>query len=256
MPGPGGATLQAGEIHRVWDVFLLTAVAITVTVYALIFWSVVRYRRRTEQLPPQFHNHLPSELIFTAIPLLIVTGLFVLTYRAEMRVERVAADPPVQVRVTGFEWSWRFEYGGGPTVTGTPEQPPVLVLPVNQPVRIDITSADVDHAFFVPAFLFKRDAIPGFVSSFQWDLRRQGTYPGECAEFCGLDHAAMNFTVSVRSQQAFADWLRRVRASPKTVPRQTERGTAHPAAGGGAPPQTAAGNPRFTPGAPPIQVAQ
>jgi cytochrome c oxidase subunit II len=236
MPGPGGATLQAGEIHRVWDIFLLTAVAIIVTVYVLIFWSIVRYRRRTEQLPPQFHNHLPSELIFTAIPLLIVTGLFILTYHAETRVEHVAADPPVQIRVTGFEWSWRFEYGGGgPTVTGTPEQPPVLVLPVNQPVRIDITSADVDHAFFVPVFLFKRDAIPGFVSSFQWDLTRQGTYPGECAEFCGLDHATMNFTVSVRSQQAFADWLRRARASAKTVPRQMERRSAQPAAGGGVP---------------------
>ncbi|HLW47760.1 MAG TPA: cytochrome c oxidase subunit II [bacterium] len=211
---PGGTTLQAGEIHRVWDIFLLTATAIIVTVYVLIFWSIAVYRRRGEGLPPQFHDDLPWEVGLTLLPLLIVTGLFVLTYRAEVRIEHVAADPPVQIRVTGFEWSWRFEYaGGGPTVTGTPEQPPVLVLPVHQPVRIDITSSDVDHAFFVPAFLFKRDAIPGFVSSFQWDLSEPGTYRGECAEFCGLDHAAMNFTVSVRSRQAFADWLRRARAA-------------------------------------------
>jgi cytochrome c oxidase subunit II len=153
-------------------------------------------------------------MILTAIPLVIVIALFILTYRTETRVDRIAADPPVQIRVTGFDWSWRFEYaGGGPIVTGTPQQPPVLVVPVNQAVRIDITSSDVDHAFFVPDFLFKRDAIPGFVSSFQWDFTRQGTYRGECAEFCGLDHAAMNFTVSVRSPQAFAEWLRRARAA-------------------------------------------
>ncbi|HEV2356099.1 MAG TPA: cytochrome c oxidase subunit II [bacterium] len=209
---PGGATLQAGEIHRVWTVFLLTAAGVAGTVYALIFWSILRYRRRGDALPAQIRNHIVAEAVFTLIPLLIVAALFAVSFAAERRIERLDPRPAVTVRVTGFEWSWRFEYaGGGPTVSGTPNRPPVLVVPAGRPVRIVITSADVDHSFFVPAFLFKRDAIPGLVSSFDLSVTRPGVYRGECAEFCGLDHAAMTFTVSAVTSQAFDDWLRRSR---------------------------------------------
>jgi cytochrome c oxidase subunit II len=210
----GAATVQAADIHHLWVVFLLTAMGVAVTVYVLIFWSIIKYRRRDDRLPPQFRHHTLAEAAFTALPLLIVAVLFAVSYRAEVRVDRLASDPPVRIRVTGFQWSWRFEYaGGGPTVTGTPDHPPVLMLPVGRPVRIDITSTDVDHTFFVPAFLFKRMAIPGFVSSFDLVVRRPGDYRGECAEFCGLDHAAMNFTVSAVPPQAFDEWLRRGRTA-------------------------------------------
>ena len=206
---PGGATLQAGDIHHVWNVFLLAAIGVAGTVYLLIFWALVRYRRRDDRLPPQFRHHTAAETTFTIISLLIVAGLFAYSYAAEVRIERLHPRPAATVRVTGFDWSWRFEYAtGGPVVTGTPDHPPVLVVPVGRPVRIEITSADVDHAFFVPDFLFKRDAMPGLVSAFDLVVTRPGTYRGECAEFCGLDHAAMNFTVSAVTPQAYEEWLR------------------------------------------------
>lgn len=211
---PGGATLQAGDIHHVWDVFLLAAIGVAGIVYTLIFWCIVRYRRRSEALPPQFHHQAVVETACAVTALLIVAGLFALSYGAEARIERLDPRPAATVRVTGFDWSWRFEYaGGGPTVTGTPEHPPVLVVPAGRPVHIQITSADVDHAFFVPAFLFKRDAIPGLLSHFDLVVTRPGTYRGECAEFCGLDHAAMNFTVSAVTPQAYEQWLRERRTA-------------------------------------------
>lgn len=206
---PDGATLQAGVIHHVWSVFFLAAIGVAGTVYVLIFWSLLRYRRRDDRLPPQFKVHTPAEIVFTVIPVLIVIGLFAVTYAAEQRIEHLDPQPAARIRVTGFDWSWRFEYaGGGPTVTGTPQRPPVLVIPAGRTVRIDITSADVDHSFYVPGFLFKRDAIPGLISSFDWVVTRPGVYRGECAEFCGLDHAAMNFTISAVTQQAYEQWLR------------------------------------------------
>jgi cytochrome c oxidase subunit II len=206
---PGGVTLQAGDIHHVWSVFFLAAIGVAGTVYILIFWCIVRYRRRGNELPPQFHGHKVAETACTVIALLIVAGLFALSYASEARIERTDPRPAATVRVTGFDWSWRFEYaGGGPTVTGTPDHPPVLVVPTGRPVHIVITSADVDHSFFVPAFLFKRDAIPGLVSTFDLVVTRPGVYRGECAEFCGLDHAAMNFTVSAVTPQAYEQWLR------------------------------------------------
>jgi len=211
---PGGATIQAGDIHHVWNVLFLAAIGVAGTVYLLIFWALVRYRRRDDRLPPQFRHHTATELACTIISLLIVAGLFAVSYAAEVRIERLNPRPAATVRVTGFDWSWRFEYaGGGPAVTGTPDHPPVLVVPAGRPVHIDITSADVDHAFFVPAFLFKRDAIPGLVSSFDLVVTRPGVYRGECAEFCGLDHAAMNFTVSAVTPQAYEQWLRQNRSA-------------------------------------------
>ncbi|MHB8731376.1 MAG: cytochrome c oxidase subunit II [bacterium] len=211
---PDGATLQAGDIHHVWNVFFLAAIGVAGTVYILIFWCILRYRRRSNALPPQFRHQAVVETACAVAALLIVAGLFALSYAAEVRIERTDPRPAATVRVTGFDWSWRFEYaGGGPTVTGTPDHPPVLVVPAGRPVHITITSADVDHAFFVPGFLFKRDAMPGLVSSFDLVVTRPGTYRGECAEFCGLDHAAMNFTVSAVTPQAYEQWLRTQRTA-------------------------------------------
>ncbi len=215
---PGGATLQAGDIHRVWDVFLLAAIGVAGIVYILIFWCLIRYRRRNDRLPPQFHGHTVVETVCTVIALLIVAGLFALSYAAEVRIERETPKPAARVMVTGFQWSWRFEYRGGPTVIGTPQHPPVLVVPAARTVHLEITSVDVDHSFFVPEFLFKRDAIPGLTSAFDLVVKHPGVYRGVCAEFCGLDHAAMNFTVSAVTPEAYEQWLRERRTAGAGTP--------------------------------------
>jgi cytochrome c oxidase subunit 2 len=162
------------------------------------------------------------EIVYTALPILMVGGLFAVTYPAERHVEAIAAAPQLVVNVTAFRWSWRFDYPRtGTSIVGTPSAPPELVLPLNETVRLNVTSVDVDHSFWVPAFLFKRDAIPGVENVFDWTPNRLGTFRGECGEFCGLDHALMSFSVKVVTPVEFEHWLKKRRplaaADAKTV---------------------------------------
>jgi cytochrome c oxidase subunit 2 len=118
--------------------------------------------------------------------------------------------------VTGFQWQWQFEYPEyGVRVLGTPEQDPVLVLPSSSSVQFDLISLDVIHSFWITAFRFKRDIIPGQPSSFTVDtIDTTGSFPnaGVCAEFCGLDHALMRFGVEVLPDDEFAVWLSKQQA--------------------------------------------
>jgi len=180
-----------------------------VLVTGLILWSVVRYRRRGRPgEPPQFRANVPLELFYTAVPLAIVAVLFGLAVRTQDRVTRVSASPDLRVDVTGFQWGWRFRYADtGVTVTGDANRNPVLVLPEGRTVELNLVAADVVHSFFVPAFLEKRDLIPGQDNRIDVHTTRLGRFPGVCAEFCGLDHARMGFTVEVLSPEAFQAWL-------------------------------------------------
>ena len=205
---PRAATEQGRTIGDLWVLFLVAAAAVGAIVYGLILWSVVRYRRRSQELPPQFRQHLPLEALYTLIPVVLVVILFVFTFRAEQRVGRLSDRPAATVRVEAFDWSWRFSYpDAGVSVMGTPDAPPELVLPAGEAIRLILTSSDVIHAFYVPDFLFKRDAIPGLTNEFDLRIREPGTYQGLCAEFCGLDHARMRFTVRAVPRAEFDRWL-------------------------------------------------
>lgn len=217
---PPGATLQAREVHALWTIFFFTAVGVAAVVYGLIFWSIVRYRKRSDDLPPQFRENLPLEIVYTVVPLLIVAGLFILTYRTEGFVDRATpvatgAGPPVTIRVTGFQWSWRFQYEGTPVqVAGTPDRPPEAVVPTGRPIRFILESADVMHAFWIPSFLFKRDTMPGITNQVDLTVQEPGTYLGACAEFCGLDHTRMLFTIRAVTPAEYARWLRHPGGAP------------------------------------------
>jgi cytochrome c oxidase subunit 2 len=211
---PSGATEQGRAIAGLWGVFMVAALAVSGIVSALILWSVIRYRRRGDGRSAQFRDNLPLEIIYTLIPVTIVTALFVWTFRVENRVAGLPdpgapGAPVAAIEVTAFNWSWRFDYGNGVVVTGTPDDPPEMVVPAGQPVRIVLTSEDVVHAFYVPDFLFKRDATPGLVQRFDLLVDREGVYSGQCAEFCGLDHARMRFTVRAVPPSEFSAWLAR-----------------------------------------------
>jgi cytochrome c oxidase subunit II len=219
MPGGAGGTLQAEVIHRLWYIFLLATIFVGGTTYFLIFWNLIKYRRRDERLPPQFRNQHVIEGLCIGAAVAIVVVLFVFSNNVERFVDQDPPNAPVRIAITGFQWSWRFAYqGGGPVINGTPETPPVLTLPVGQTVHFELTSADVDHSFFIPEFYFKRMAIPGYTSGFDFKVLHPGTYFGECGEFCGLDHAFMRFTVSAQSPQAFAAWLTRARDARSETP--------------------------------------
>lgn len=232
MPQP--ATTQARDISNLYTVFLVAAAIVAAIVWGLVSWSVLRYRhkpRAGEALPPQYQNNLLLEAIWTGLPILTVIGLFGLTFVTINQVQAVSPETGVSVHVEAFQWQWRFTYtGSGVTVTGQIGQaPPELVVPVGQPIHVLLTSADVNHAFFVPAFLFKRDAIPGHPNTFDFTVMNPGTYNGQCAEFCGVFHDRMTFSVRAVSAADFSSWLAAAKASatpvaspsPSSVPETT-----------------------------------
>jgi cytochrome c oxidase subunit 2 len=218
---PRGATEQGADIFRLWQIFVVAAIAVAGVVYGLIFWSVIRYRRRRSDDPgalgSQFRGDHRLELLYTGIPILIVIGLFAASAAVEVRVDRVSPDPAVVVNVEAYQWGWRFTYPGqGVTIVSPPSGEfvagPQMVLPLGQTTRIVLTANDVIHAFWVPDFLYKHDAIPGRTFAFDLTPTRTGTFYGECAEFCGLNHAYMTFSVRVVQPAEFAMWLAQLRA--------------------------------------------
>jgi cytochrome c oxidase subunit 2 len=200
-----------------WRVLFLTAMAIGGLVTGLILWSVVRYRRRGpgsrraasgEDAPVQTRGNVPLEIFYTTVPLVVVAVLFGLTLQTQRQVTRLSPAPDLRVQVTGFQWGWRFTYpDAAVTVTGDANHHPVLVLPEGRTIRFSLATADVIHSFFVPAFLEKRDLVPGIDNRIDVTTTRLGRLAGVCAEFCGLDHARMGFTVEVVSPQDFQQWL-------------------------------------------------
>jgi cytochrome c oxidase subunit 2 len=218
---PRGATEQGADIFRLWQIFFLAAIPVAGVVYGLIFWSVIRYRRRRSDGPDalgsQFRGNHRLELSYIAIPMLIVIGLFAASAAVEVRVDRVSSQPDVVVDVEAYQWGWRFTYPReGIRIVSPPSGEfvagPQMVLPVGQTTRIVLTANDVIHAFWVPDFLYKHDAIPGRTFTFDLTPTTTGTFYGECAEFCGLNHAYMTFSVRVVKPAEFATWLTQLRA--------------------------------------------
>lgn len=209
-PLPLGATEQSRTLHDTWTIFFWSGLTIAAIIYGLIAWCVIRYRKRPGDVafPEQFRRNNRMEVVYTAIPIVIVGGLFAITYPAERDVETIASSQQVIVNVTAFRWSWKFDYPQSAiSVSGTADAPPQFELPVNETTRFNVTSVDVDHSFWVPAFLFKRDALPGVENVFDWTPNRLGTFRGECGEFCGLDHALMSFSLKVVTRKEFDRWL-------------------------------------------------
>ncbi|HSH21367.1 MAG TPA: cytochrome c oxidase subunit II [Candidatus Caenarcaniphilales bacterium] len=215
-PNPPGffptdpATDQGGHIAALYPIVFFIAVAVFLLVEGLLLLIVFRFRRRAtdDTLPAQTHGNNLLEIIWTAIPALIVTVLFVLTVGTLTQVETLDDSPAVEIDVTGFQWQWQFDYPReGLSLTGSGSQGPVMGIPVNETVRIRLHARDVIHAFYVPQFLYKKDAVPGRVNEFDVLVREAGTYTGQCAEFCGFAHAAMFFTVQAMERPDYEAWV-------------------------------------------------
>lgn len=211
----GGITPQAHQMYNLWIGSTIAALAVGVFVWALIFWCVVRYRKRGEQLPPQTRYNMPIEVLYTAVPFLVVAVLFYYTAITESYVNREPANPDVTVQVVAFKWNWQFNYptvkdntGAEVSTTGSSSYIPVLVLPEGKRIRIKENSKDVIHSFWVPQLLFKRDVIPGVTNSFEVTLDKTGSYVGRCAELCGAYHSQMNFELRSVTPEKYQRWLK------------------------------------------------
>jgi cytochrome c oxidase subunit 2 len=206
--GNEGATRQGRDIFGLWQGSVVVALIVGGLVWGLIVYAVLRYRRRNDEVPTQRQYLIKLEIFYTIVPIVIVAILFGFAFRTQNEVDALSPDPDLVVEVQGFQWQWQFRYRDDDiTVTGPPDGVPQLVLPVNQTARLILKSRDVIHSFYVPDFNFKRDLIPGVTNKIDRDPIDVGTYVGRCAEFCGLDHARMDFSVKVVSQEDFRDWV-------------------------------------------------
>jgi cytochrome c oxidase subunit 2 len=213
---PKGVTENSKRVTDLWNGSWIAALAVGVLVWGLTIWCVVAYRRRKDdpEFPEQLRYNVPIEILYTVVPLFMIGVLFYFTARDEQALLSTSVKPDLVVNVVGKQWSWDFNYatqqvyeaGTQAELTGKPlrqNELPTLYLPVGKRVEFLLTSRDVIHSFWVPAFLQKLDMIPGRVNRFQVVPTTEGTFAGKCAELCGAYHSAMLFQVKVVSQADF-----------------------------------------------------
>ena len=208
---PAPVTTQGRDVARLYGTFLLIAAIVVVVVLGLAIFAILRYRGTPDddELPPQVHGNLRFEAVWTGIPILTIIGLLVLTVVVLNSFDdAVRANASVEVRVTAYRWGWRFTYPNDDVVVeGIGAPGPELYVPVDENVHVTLTGADVIHAFYVPQFLFKKDAIPGHDNEFAFTVDEAGRYGGQCAEFCGIYHSRMPFTVVAVPRAEYDAWI-------------------------------------------------
>ncbi len=210
---PGGVTEQAAETESTWDTFVQLGLVIWALAWALIGWVLLRYRRRSDEIPDQRQYFNALEIFYTAVPVLLVAFLWYTSWQAEEQITDLSPDPDVEIVVVGFQWQWQFRYVEHGEVTdefvinGAPGETPKMVVPVGQTVRLKLVADDVIHSFWVPEFLEKRDLIPEVDNEIDIDVTETGEWTGRCAEFCGLDHWKMKFTVEAVEGDDYSTWV-------------------------------------------------
>ncbi|MGO2112035.1 MAG: aa3-type cytochrome oxidase subunit II [Pseudoclavibacter sp.] len=250
LPGEPGTSSIGDLVTPFWVNSWITLVVLGVFVWGLIIWCLVVYRRRRSDrgLPKQMRYHMPIEILFTIVPLILVGGLFAFTVRDTAQIENnyavgedAALDPEnaadVHIEVYGKQWSWDFnylnvdgsDYDGGVYYQGVQTQPsydengnttgevdestmPVLYVPVGAQVLIDLKSRDVAHSFWIIDFHYKEDTIPGKTNQMSFTADRVGTYLGKCAELCGEYHSMMLFELRVVEADDYNAYIESLRA--------------------------------------------
>ena len=231
---PVGATDRTSEIHSLWMGSWLAAMIVGVLVWGLIGYACIKFRRRRDdEIPVQTRYNLPLEILYTVAPIIVVLVLFFFTVETQndtLKAASASGKADHVVTVVGQQWSWTFNYDKDPYLdgkttvytAGTPAYRPTLVLPVGKSVELKLRSPDVNHSFWVPAFLFKMDVIPGRDNHFSFTPTRKGTFVGRCAELCGTYHNRMLFTVKVVDEADYRTYLQGLK----------DKGSIGPALGG------------------------
>ena len=226
MPEP--ATSQGVHTFELWKWAWVAAMVTGVITWGLIFWAVVKFRRRSDdEIPVQTRYNLPLEIFYTIAPIMMVIVFFYWTVNVQNKLIELDPEPDVTIEVVGQQWQWTFNHGvGEPTGPATPNYKdndfryddyvytvgdgvnrPTLVLPVDETIQFNLHSPDVIHSFGIDAFLMKMDVVPGRINKFQATPTEIGEYNGKCFELCGVDHSRMLFDVKVVSQADYEAYL-------------------------------------------------
>jgi cytochrome c oxidase subunit 2 len=196
------ATGLSGEVV---DQVFFTILAITLFLFALItflmVYFVIRYQRKRNPQPADIHENLWLEIIWTVVPILLVLTMFYYGLTGFNFLKKVPVDA-MKVKVIARQWSWLFEYENGMKSTE-------LKVPVGKPVKLSLTSQDVIHGFYTPAFRIKQDAVPGMTNTLWFQPTKVGTFDVFCAEYCGLQHANMVTKIVVIPVEEFNQWYQK-----------------------------------------------
>lgn len=251
------ATEMMAKIHDFHGFLLAIIVVISSFVLALLLWVIVRYNRRANPTPRKFTHNMLVEVIWTVVPVLILVVIAWRSFPLLYEQERVPAGAELTLKVTGNSWRWDFEYpdlGVALTANLLPEEEahaqdrPYLLatdnplyVPVGATVRVLVTSNDVIHAFAVPAFGVKEDAIQGRINETWFRVEREGTFYGQCSELCGLNHAYMPLEIRAVARDEFDAWVAAQggslpgAAAEEPAPAPSETAPTEPAAAPAAP---------------------
>jgi len=223
-----GVTRIAAEQWWIHNFLMVVCLIIFLAVFGVMFYSIWAHRKSRGAKPADFHESTLVEIAWTVVPFLIVIGLAIPATRMVIE-QKDTSQADLTIKATGYQWKWGYEYlkgdGAGvsflSTLSTTAEQmdgraprtetylmevDQPLVVPVGQKVRMVLTANDVIHAWMVPAFGVKQDAIPGFVRDTWFRAEKVGVYRGQCAELCGKNHAYMPIVVEVKSQEDYLKW--------------------------------------------------
>ncbi len=227
---PPPVTRIASDIQWLHNVMLVICLLIFVGVFGVMFYSILKHRKSLGHKSANFHESVVVEIAWTVVPLLIVIAMGAMATRTVVAMKDTS-NSDLTIKATGYQWKWGYDYlraeGEGISFLSTldPEQRALsdagtpkgddyllrvdnpLVVPVDKKVRIITTANDVIHAFMVPAFGIKQDAIPGFVRDTWFRADKTGDFYGQCAELCGKEHAYMPIHVKVVTQQEYSRWV-------------------------------------------------
>jgi cytochrome c oxidase subunit 2 len=226
-----GVTDTSRQVYDLHMLILWVCVAIGVVVFGAMIYSMIYHRKSQGAVAAQFHESVTAELAWTIIPFVILIAMAIPATKVLIDMHD-ASEADMSIKVTGYQWKWRYEYIGedvdfyssldaesnAARKVGSDIDPSsvqdyllnvdnALVIPAGKKVRFLLTASDVIHAWWVPAFGWKKDAVPGFINEAWVKVDEPGVYRGQCAELCGRDHGFMPIVVEVKSQEDYAVWL-------------------------------------------------
>lgn len=208
---PEAASTMASEIDSLFTFVTVTSTILLVGVTAAMLWFMYRYRRQDPaERPAPVQESKVLEISWIVIPTILVLLVFNWGFKSFVKQKTVPPNA-YQIRVTAQQWSWLFQYPNGATASDT------LYVPAGKPVQTKMSSKDVIHSFFVPAFRAKQDVLPNRYTSVWFEATEKGTYDLFCAEYCGRSHSEMDATVKVVSQERFNEWVQKA-ATPSDIP--------------------------------------
>ncbi len=199
---PERASTSAGEVDALYGFLLIVGIAMTVLIFASVFFFAIKYRRKSDDDRPKLiHGSLPLEITWSVIPFMVMLVMFVWGTKLYFQNYTTPQKDTLDIYVTGKQWMWKIQHPGGQREINE------LHVPTGRTVKLILASEDVIHSFFIPAFRLKHDVVPGSYQTYWFEATKPGRYHIFCAEYCGTNHSRMTGWVTVMEPSAYETWL-------------------------------------------------